>query len=475
MKDFVLMDYSPKEECGVFGVFGHPDAARLTYLGLYALQHRGQESAGIVSANGGGFHIIKGMGLVSDVFNDTNLKELVGDKAIGHVRYSTTGSSIAKNAQPFLSDTSKGTVAIAHNGNLINAKELHDELKAAGSIFQSSMDSEVIIHLLSRSQYWSFIDALMDALNRIKGAYSLAIITKDSIIAARDPYGFRPLCLGKLDDAYVIASETCALDLIQAKYIRDIEPGEILIIDKEGMKSIKPFPFNGHAFCIFELIYFARPNSRIFGQSVYHIRKEFGKQLAREHPVKADMVMAIPDSGNSAALGYAEESGIPFEYGMTRNHYIGRTFIQPSQSIRDLEVKIKLNPIRDVLQDKKVVVVDDSIVRGTTSKQRVLALREAGAKEIHMRISSPPIIGPCYFGIDTPIRNKLIAFTKSVAEIQKFIGADTLGYLSIDGMLEVSGLPREEFCTACFSNDYPIKVKNGNKHSLEKKVYAKKN
>lgn len=460
-----------KEECGVFGVFNHPDAAKLTYLGLYALQHRGQESAGIVSIAKNRFKMHKNMGLVSEVFTPQDVQELSGEIAIGHVRYSTTGSSSLKNAQPFLADTSKGKMAIAHNGNLVNARELHEELKAAGSIFQTSMDSEVIIHLLSSSRFANLLDAFMAVLGRLRGAYSLLILNRDSLIAARDPFGFRPLCLGKLDGAYVVSSETCALDLIQAEYVRDIEPGEILIINKEGLKSIRPFPLNRHAFCIFELIYFARPDSRIFGQNVHLVRKEFGKQLAREYPVSADLVMAVPDSGNSAALGYAEESGIPFEFGMTRNHYIGRTFIEPSQAIRDLEVKIKLNPIKDVLAGKRIVVVDDSIVRGTTSRQRVHALREAGAREVHMRISSPPITGSCYFGIDTPKREKLIASYKKIEEIRKYIGADSLGYLSLDGLLKAAGLPAEEFCTACFSGDYPIKVKNGfSKHSLERKA-----
>ena len=459
-----------KEECGIFGVFGHKDAANLTYLGLYALQHRGQESAGIVTQNHKRFKVIKDMGLVSEVFNPKNLAELTGDNAIGHVRYSTTGSSTIKNAQPFLAETSKGGIAIAHNGNLVNAAELHEELESSGSIFQTTMDSEVIIHLLSRSDSENITDALIETLSRIKGAYSLLIMGKDNLIAVRDTFGFRPLCLGKLDGAYVLSSETCALDLIQAEYIRDIEPGEILLINKDGASSMKPFPFHRHALCIFELIYFARPDSRVFGRNVHLIRKEFGKSLAKEHPIPADLVMAIPDSGNSAALGFAEQSGIPFEFGMTRNHYIGRTFIEPSQKIRDLGVKIKLNPIRDVLKGKRIVIVDDSIVRGTTSRQRVSALREAGATEVHMRISSPPIKWSCYFGIDTPEREKLIASKKEVDEIRQFIGADTLGYLSLEGLLGSAGLPAQEFCTACFSGDYPIKLKQKiSKFSLETK------
>lgn len=458
-----------KEECGVFGVFGHEDSSKLTYLGLYALQHRGQESAGIVTASKGRFRIIREMGLVSEVFNPENLSELTGRAAVGHVRYSTTGSSDIKNAQPTLSDTSKGKVAIAHNGNIVNARELHEELKSTGSIFQSSMDSEVIVHLISRSNHNNFLDSLVESLGRLRGAYSLAVLTRDSLIAARDPNGFRPLCLGKLDGAYVVASETCALDLIQAKYLRDIDPGEILIISRDGLKSVKPFQFERQSFCIFELIYFARPDSMMFSKSVHEFRKEFGRRLAKEHLVKADLVMAVPDSGNSAALGYAEESGIPFEFGMTRNHYIGRTFIQPSQKIRDLEVRIKLNPIKDVLKGKSVVVVDDSIVRGTTSKRRVETLREAGAKQIHMRISSPPIIGSCYFGIDTPKKEKLIASARKIDEIRRFIGADSLGYLSVDGLVDVTGFPPESFCTACFTEDYPVKFGRGtSKMILEK-------
>ena len=449
-----------KEECGVFGVFGHHDAAKLTYLGLYALQHRGQESAGIATVTNNRFKLKKEMGLVSEVFNAKTISGLTGEIAIGHVRYSTTGSSSAKNSQPFLVDSSKGTLAIAHNGNLINAKELHEELKSSGSIFQSTLDSEIIIHLLSKSGHENIINAFIEALGQIKGAYSLLLLNRNSLIAARDPYGFRPLCLGKLDDAYVISSETCALDLIKAEYIRDIEPGEILVIDKDGLNSIKPFTFNRHAFCIFEFIYFARPDSKIFGHSVHKTRKAFGAKLAKEHPVKADLVMAVPDSGNSAALGYAEESGIPFEFGMTRNHYIGRTFIEPSQKIRDLGVKIKLNPIRDTINGKRIIVVDDSIVRGTTSKQRISTLRDAGAKEVHLRISSPPIKCSCFFGIDTPKREKLIASSKEIEEIRKYIGADSLGYLSLEGLLKSAVLPPETFCTACFSGDYPIKFKH---------------
>jgi len=460
-----------KEECGIFGVFGHEDAAKLTYLGLYALQHRGQESAGIVAFDHTRFRTIKEMGLVSEIFNPKNLSGLTGDMAVGHVRYSTTGSSNIKNTQPFLVETSKGTLAIAHNGNLVNAKELHKELKSSGSIFQTDLDPEIIIHLLSKSRKENLPDAFIEALKQAKGAYSLLLLDKNSLIAARDPYGFRPLCLGKLDSGWVVSSETCAFDLVGASYIRDIEPGEILLIGEDGLKSIKPFSFDGHAFCIFEFIYFARPDSQIFGQSVHCIRKKLGKRLAKEHPVEADLVMAVPDSGNSAALGYAQGSGIPFEFGMTRNHYIGRTFIEPNQQMRDLEVKIKLNPIKKILKGKKIIVVDDSIVRGTTSRRRISALREAGATQVHLRISSPPIKYSCYFGIDTPQRRNLIASSKEVEEIKEFIGADSLGYLSLEGLLESVVLPRKTFCTACFSGDYPIKIEHKiNKFFLEKKT-----
>jgi amidophosphoribosyltransferase len=463
-----------REECGVFGVFGNSDAANLTFLGLYALQHRGQESAGIATSHNGKFKLVKEMGLVSEIFNHKILSELNGNISIGHVRYSTTGSSHIKNAQPFLVDTSKGTIAIAHNGNLVNSKELHDELKSEGAIFQSTLDSEIIVHLISRSKHQNIIDAFMESLNQVKGAYSLVLLASNSLIAARDPYGFRPLCLGKLKDSYIVASETCALDLIQAEYVRDLEPGEILIIDKDGLKTIMPFSFHQKAFCIFEFIYFARPDSSIFGKNVHEIRKAFGRQLAKEHPVKADLVMAVPDSGNCAALGYSEESQIPFEIGMIRNHYIGRTFIQPSQEIRDLEVKIKLNPIKEIIKGKDIIVIDDSIVRGTTSRQRVKTLRDAGAKKIHLRISSPPITGSCFFGIDTPKREKLIASSKKIEEIMEYIGADSLGYLSLEGLIKASGFPKENFCTACFSGEYPIKFRQGiSKTDLERKKYIK--
>lgn len=462
---------SLKEECGVFGIINAKDAAKMAYLGLYALQHRGQESAGIVSLEGEKFHIIKEMGLVADVFNQDNLTHLRGGLAIGHVRYSTTGSPSNINIQPLYAKTSKGKIAIAHNGNLTNAYPIYKQLKAEGALFHSTVDSEVILHLIARSPKTDLIEVLQDVLAQIEGAFSLLFLGETYLIAVRDPNGFRPLVLGKRNESYVVASETCALDLIGAKYIREIEPGEIVYIEgkKEPVsyripRKIKP------SFCIFEHIYFARPDSIVFGDLVHRVRKEFGAMLAKEYPVDADMVMAIPDSGNSAALGYAQASGIPYEIGMTRNHYVGRTFIEPSQKIRDIGVKIKLNPIAEVLKGKRVVVIDDSLVRGTTSKQRVNAIRKAGAKEVHLRISSPPIMYPCFFGIDTPKREKLIASQMTIDEIRSFIDADSLGYLSLDGMLSVmKTYSKDCFCRSCFTGKYPLKVLKNGKYSMEGK------
>ncbi len=442
--------------CGIFGIYGRKDAALLTYLGLYALQHRGEESAGIVSYNRKKIIQCQGMGLVNDVFDEKTLKSLKGDIALGHVRYSTTGSSTAKNIQPFLVKHKGGHIAIAHNGNLTNAITLRKEMERGGSIFQSSMDSEVIIHLLAKIGKSDYQENLPKVLSQLEGAFSVIMMIDGALIGARDSFGIRPLCLGKLDGAYVLASETCALDLIRAKYIRDIKPGEVVCIDKNGLKSIQLKNKTCSAHCIFEFIYFSRPDSDIYGKNVYLTRKRLGQQLAKESPVKADIVMPIPDSGNYAALGFAEESGLPFEAGMIRNHYIGRTFIQPSQNIRDFSVRIKLNPIKNVLKGKRVVIVEDSIVRGTTSKSRVKTLREAGAKEIHMRVSCPPIISPCYYGIDFPTEKELIASSRSVKQIRDFIGLDSLKYLSLDGMLDSMLLPRDKFCTACFSKKYPI-------------------
>ncbi len=447
----------PEEECGVFGIFNHAEAANLTYLGLYALQHRGQESCGIVSSDGSGLHAHKSMGLVADVFSNQEIfKDLPGRAAIGHVRYSTTGGSAIKNVQPIMVDYSRGSIAVAHNGNIVNAQLIKDELEAYGSIFQTTMDTEIIVHLLATSKASSLLDRLTDALNRVKGAYCLLLITETRLVAARDPHGFRPLCLGKLGESYVVASESCALDLIEAEFIREIEPGEIVVIDKNGISSHFPLKKAAPTPCIFEFVYFARPDSYIFGKNVYQVRKELGRQLAREHAIKADIVIPVPDSGVPAAMGYAEESGLRFELGLIRNHYVGRTFIEPQQSIRHFGVKIKLNPVREVLKDKRVVVIDDSIVRGTTSRKIVKMVRNAGAKEVHVRISSPPTSYPCYYGIDTPNRKELISSSHTVEEIRKYITADSLGYLSPDGLLNAVGTNNTDFCRACFSGDYPI-------------------
>lgn len=445
------------EECGVFGVYGHFEASNLAYLGLYALQHRGQEGAGICSSDGRHLHLDKSMGLVADIFSEKRLKKLPGHIAIGHTRYSTAGSSILKNVQPILANFALGPLAIAHNGNLVNATEIREELEKEGAIFQSTSDSEVIVHLIAHSKTGDFYESVIEALRQVSGAFSLLILRERELIAVRDPYGVRPLSLGQVDGAYVVASETCALDLIGAKYIRDVEPGELLIINENGLKSMKPLTAPRQASCIFEFIYFSRPDSYIFGEkNVNEMRKKFGAQLARESGVDADLVIAVPDSGVPAAIGFAEESKLPFDFGLIRNHYIGRTFIEPKQNIRHFGVKIKLNPVRKLLEGKRVLVIDDSIVRGTTSKKIVKMLREGGgAKEVHMRISSPPTIGPCFYGIDTPTRQELIASSHSVEEIRKFITADTLAYLSLEGLKNI--VPESHnFCTACFDDNYPI-------------------
>jgi amidophosphoribosyltransferase len=446
-----------KEECGVFAIADHPEAARLTYLGIYALQHRGQESAGIVSSNGRKLHIEKGMGHVAEVFNEARLERLPGDYAIGHVRYSTAGESAFSNAQPILVDCWRGPIALAHNGNLINAAHLRRELERDGAIFHSTSDSEVILHLLSRSRRRTIEEAFVDALRVIQGAFSLVILTPECLLVARDPRGFRPLCIGRVDGRYAIASETCAFDLINAEYIREVQPGEVLRIEGDALEAQSPFPKVRHAYCVFEHIYFSRPDSLVFGRTVNTSRQLLGRFLAREHPADADVVVPVPDSGVPAALGYSRESGIPFEFGLIRNHYVGRTFIEPRQSIRNFGVKVKLNPMREILKGKRVVLVDDSIVRGTTSKKIVHIIRAAGASAIHVRITSPPIIGPCYYGIDTPTKRELIASSKSVEEIRKFIGADSLGYLSVEAMLaavEDKGC----YCSACFTDRYPTEV-----------------
>jgi len=449
---------SPKEECGIFGIFDHPEASHLTYLGLYSLQHRGQESAGIVTCDEGEPHTHKGMGLVADVFDRNTLKALGGNSAVGHVRYSTTGSSLLKNAQPFLAQRQKSFMAIAHNGNLVNARPLKNRLEAQGSIFQSTMDSEVFVHLIARSRRKGYQDRTIQALSQVRGAYSLILLTENGLIGARDPHGFRPLCLGKLNGSFVLASETCALDLVQAKYINDIQPGEVVMIDKHGLHSEKPFPKVKPSFCIFEYIYFARPDSNIFGENVYLVRKKLGARLAEEAPAEVDFVMPIPDSGNYAALGFAERLSLPFEMGIIRNHYVGRTFIQPSQSVRDLGVKVKLNPVKDLLRGKRVVVIEDSIVRGTTSRTRIRALRDAGVKEVHMRVSCPPHRFSCHYGIDFPTREELIGSSRSVEEIRKFIGLDSLAYLSVEGMVGAMSHSSNSFCLACFTGKYPVPV-----------------
>jgi amidophosphoribosyltransferase len=456
MLQSIEQDKRLREECGVFGIFGHENAARITYLGLYALQHRGQESAGIVVSDGKQLTGSRGMGLVYEVFNEEKLQQLTGKTAIGHIRYSTTGSSVLKNAMPFQVDYFRGSLAVAHNGNLINTNELRTQLEKAGSIFQSTMDSEIIVHLVAKSKGVTFEEALIESLLQLKGAYSLLLLTQDQMIGVRDPHGFRPLCLGKLDGSYVLSSETCALDLIQAEYIRDVAPGEIVTIDKKGLHSLKPFPSTKSSLCIFEFIYFARPDSHVFGESVYQARKRLGRELALEQPAECDLVIPMPDSGNCAALGFAEASGIPLEMGIIRNHYVGRTFIQPSQTSRDLGVKVKLNPVREVIKDKRIVVIEDSIVRGTTSKIRMKNLREAGAKEVHMRVSCPPHRYPCYYGIDFPTREELIASSNSVEEIGKFIGLDSLGYLSLDRMIKAMPFAKENFCLSCFDGQYPV-------------------
>jgi len=436
------------EECGVFGIFGHPDAANLTYLGLYALQHRGQESAGIVSSDGKQLYGQKAMGLVADIFTEDRIKKLPGHMAIGHNRYSTTGESAALNIQPILVNFALGGLAVAHNGNLVNAGILKDELEAYGSIFVMTTDTEVIVHLIAQSRAANLHERIVDALSHVQGSYSLLIITEEELIAIRDPNGFRPLSLAELDSAYVVASETCAFDLIEATYIRDIAPGEMVVINSKGIHSSFPFRPADPSHCIFEFIYFARPDSMVFGQNVYTIRKNFGRQLARETGIEADVVIPVPDSGVPAALGYAEEAGLPFDTGLIRNHYVGRTFIEPRQTIRHFGVKIKLNPVR-------VVVVDDSIVRGTTSKKIIKMIRNAGAKEVHLRISSPPTSFPCFYGIDMPTRQELIAATHSIEEIRKYITADTLGYISMDGIQKVIQQPMN-YCAACFDGEYPV-------------------
>jgi amidophosphoribosyltransferase len=448
----------PRECCGVVGVWGVPEAARAACMGLYALQHRGEESAGIVVREGRELIGRTGMGLVSDVFRERDLERLGGEAAIGHVRYSTTGSSQSQNVQPFLASTGKGQIAVGHNGNLVNAVELHRKLVSSGAIFQTSMDTEILVHLFAQSYSRDPIEAIVEALIPLRGAFSFVILLENALIAARDPHGFRPLSLGKLRDAFVVASETSAFDLIGAEYVREVDPGEVLVISSEGTRSLRPFPTTMSAYCIFEYIYFAKPDSRVFGNSVYETRKRLGLSLAEEHPCDADIVSPIPDSGTFAAMGYAERSGVPFEMAVVRNHYIGRTFIQPTSERRQERVRLKLNPVRDVITGKSIVIIEDSIVRGTTSTARVRTLREAGAREVHMRVSCPPHRFPCFYGIDFPSSEELIASTHSVEQIAEFIGLDSLGYLSHERMLEAMPIGGENFCTACFNGKYPVPV-----------------
>ena len=449
----------PRESCGLFGIYDHPEAAKMSYFGLYALQHRGQESAGIAVARNQNLTSHKNMGLVSDVFTMDHLDHLGGGSAVGHVRYSTTGSSIRRNAQPFVIQYRQKSYAVALNGNLVNAHSLKNELEMTGSIFQTTMDTEVFLHLFVKSLESGFEQALVDTVSKLKGAFSFVMLTsRGEVIGIKDPYGFRPLCLGKLNGNYVLASETCALDLLQAEFVRELDPGEICIISKDGIKSIQtPVP-DHRAFCVFEFIYFARPDSTFYGRNVYQARKSHGRKLAQEAPVDADLVMPFPDSGTYAALGYSEAAGIPFEIGMIRNHYVGRTFIQPSQSMREFTVRIKLNPIKQLLVGKDIIIIEDSIIRGTTAKTRVKTLRELGVNRIHMRVAGPPHRFPCHYGIDFSTKGELIAANMSVKDLEAHLGLDSLYYLSLDGLLESTGIsdPENNFCKACFDGCYPV-------------------
>ncbi|WP_022853869.1 amidophosphoribosyltransferase [Thermodesulfatator atlanticus] len=453
--------------CGVIGVFGHKEAAKIAFFGLYALQHRGQESAGIVSSDGKVVKEHRDLGLVAEVFNEPILQNLTGHIAVGHVRYSTTGSSTVKNVQPFLVTHSRQTFALAHNGNLVNACLLREELEKQGSLFQTTMDSEIIVHLIAKSLQKGLVEAIRETMAIIEGAYSIVLLAQDKLIAFRDPHGFRPLALGMLNGGYIVASETCAFDLVQAQYLRDVKPGEILVIDENGINSYEGIKKENLAQCIFEFIYFARPDSNIFGENVYSFRKRLGYELARECPLETDFVMPFPDSGNYAAIGYAQATGLPFEMGVIRNHYVGRTFIQPSQSMRDFSVRVKLNPVKELLRGKKVAVVDDSLVRGTTSRTRVRAIREAGAFEINMLISCPPIKYPCYYGIDFPSRGELIAAKHSVDEIRRYLELDLLHYLSLEGLLKAAQGNNKGFCLACFTGKYPVPIKA----SIHKEIF----
>jgi len=447
-----------REECGIVGIHGHPEAANLAYLALYSMQHRGQESAGIVSSRGDALIAHRGLGLVADIFDPDIIHRMVGSAAIGHNRYATHGETVLKNAQPLVVEYSGGALAIAHNGNLVNANGLRERLENQGSIFQSTSDTEVVIHLIAQSRAETLVGRLVEALAEVRGAYSLVLLSRDELIAVRDPHGLRPLVLGRTKDTWVAVSETCALDLIGADYVREVEPGEIVVVGPKGLHSFRlPDPADPKH-CVFEYVYFARPDSRVFGRTVYQVRRELGRQLARESHVESDLVIPVPDSGVPAALGYAEQAGLAYEMGLIRNHYVGRTFIEPTDSIRHFGVRVKLNAMPELLTGKRVVVVDDSLVRGTTSKKIVAMIRAAGAREVHMRISSPPTISPCYYGIDTPTRAELIASSHSVEEIREFIGADTLAYLSEDGLFAFDPGRSSTFCRACFTGSYPIPV-----------------
>ena len=452
-----LPDDKFRDHCGCFAVYGNPEAAKLTYLGLYQLQHRGQESAGIAVTDGDRITYHKGMGHVADVFSKSVIEGLVGHAAIGHTRYSTAGDTDLKNAQPLTVSCQKGQVALAHNGNLVNAPALRRELESKGSIFQTTSDTEVVVHYFARSKQAGVPEALADALDRVQGAYSLVMLFKDAVYGVRDPHGFRPLALGRLDNAWVLGSETCAFDLIGAKYEREIEPGEMVILDSRGPTFLRYAPPQPKQ-CIFEHVYFSRPDSIVFGRSVQTSREMLGRLLAREHPVEADLVVPVPDSGVAAATGYAEEARIPLKFGLIRNHYVGRTFIEPGQAIRDFGVRLKLNPVKSLLEGKRVVLVDDSIIRGTTSRKIVRIVREAGASEVHLRISCPPTLSPCYYGIDTPTRSELIASHNSVDEIRDYVGADSLGYLPIESLQQAVGDTKGNYCLACYTAEYPTAV-----------------
>ena len=452
-----------KDECGVVAIYAHPEAETLAYLGLHALQHRGQESAGIASSDGVNIRVHKSMGLVADIFTEEVLAKLRGSLAIGHTRYSTAGDSALMNAQPIMARSHKGTIALAHNGNLVNALEIRTRLETQGSIFHTNSDTEVIVHLMAQSREHTLPEAIADALRQVEGAFSLVMVTPDRILAARDPRGFRPLAMGRIpaggpdrQDSIVFASETCAFDLIGARYEREVKPGEMVVVGPEGVSSRFYAPAQPQSACIFEHVYFSRPDSLVFGRPVEISREQLGRTLAREAPADADIVVPVPDSGVSAAMGYAAESGIPFRFGLIRNHYVGRTFIEPQQHVRDFGVKLKLNPVRSVLQGKRVVLIDDSIVRGTTSRKIVRIVRQAGASEVHMRISCPPTISPCFYGVDTPSKRQLIAANKSVEEIREYIGADSLSYLSVDGLKQACGEgEKTTYCTACYTGKYP--------------------